>query len=147
MPKQHDREDEKTPFGGLNRSELMSRIKSKGNLSTELRMITLLRKNGLKGWRRNYKLEGNPDFVWRAERVVLFVDGCFWHGHDCGRNLRPKKNTDYWKNKISKNKIRDDYVNKFLKSKRWKVIRIWECVLKKNPEECASKIAVELGRV
>ena len=87
------------------------------------------------------------DFVWRAEKVVLFVDGCFWHGHNCGRNLSPKKNVDYWKNKISKNKMRDEYVNKFLENKGWNVVRIWECTLKKNPEECASKIAMALGRL
>ncbi len=93
-------------------------------------MMRFLKKCGLKGWRRNYALEGKPDFVWRKEHVVLFVDGCFWHGHDCGRNLSPVTNAKFWGNKIKKNKARDRAVTELLKDKGWKVIRIWECQLK-----------------
>ena len=81
--------EEITDFGGLTRSQLMSRIRSKGNATTEQTMVALLRKHGLSGWRRHYPVAGRPDFVWRQERVALFLDGCFWHGHGCGRNLVP----------------------------------------------------------
>ena len=88
--------EERTSFGGLCRSDLMSRISSYGNLTTEIRMAKLLRRAGLKGWRRHLALPGKPDFAWPAKKVALFVDGCFWHGHTCKRNLKPKTNAQKW---------------------------------------------------
>jgi len=61
----------------------------------------------------------------------LFFDGCFWHGHDC-RNTKPSDNADYWRKKIERNKRRDKLVNEALTEKGWKVLRIWECQVKKN---------------
>jgi len=92
-------------------------------------MMRFLKKSGLKGWRRHYPLKGKPDFVWRKERVALFVDGCFWHGHDCDRNLTPRSNVRFWEDKISKNKARDHAVTEHLQDRGWKVIRVWECQL------------------
>src|SRR5262245_24251696 len=89
-----------TSFGGLTRSKLMARIRSGGNKTTELQMIRLMRAYRITGWRRNSKLIGKPDFTWPKERMVLFVDGCFWHGHNCGRNLSPKRNQKFWREKI-----------------------------------------------
>lgn len=83
----------------------------------------------MKGWRRNYKLYGKPDFVFPKLRIVVFTDGCFWHGHDC-RNLTPKQNSDYWSKKIAKNKTRDNEVSAKLMEKGWNVLRLWECELK-----------------
>lgn len=137
---------EKTSFGGLKRSMLMSKIRSKENVTTELKMINLLREYHLKGWRRNIPLEGKPDFVWRKERVALFVDGCFWHGHNCGRNLTPKTNAIFWLNKINKNKKRDKHVNHALREKGWIILRIWECELKKKSLACMSRIEKALKR-
>lgn len=137
---------DKTSFGGLSRSQLMAKVKSQRNASTELRMIELLKKYGLKGWRRNILLEGKPDFVWRKEKVALFVDGCFWHGHNCGRNLTPKKNAEYWRQKIDKNRERDNSVNKMLSKKGWIVVRVWECQLKKKPEKCLYSLSNAIGR-
>ncbi|HRZ81636.1 MAG TPA: very short patch repair endonuclease, partial [Candidatus Hydrogenedentes bacterium] len=62
------------------RSEVMSRIRSRGNLRTELRLIEIMRGAGITGWRRGQPVLGRPDFVFRRERVAVFVDGCFWHG-------------------------------------------------------------------
>jgi DNA mismatch endonuclease (patch repair protein) len=92
-----------TSFGNLTRSELMSRIRSSGTKTTEERLAGLLRKAGLKGWRRQWPLPGKPDFAWPRDKVALFVDGCFWHGHNCGRNLTPKRNAQAWKEKIDNN--------------------------------------------
>lgn len=111
------------------RSRIMRQIKSSGNKSTELKLIKFFKVNSIKGWRRNFKLFGKPDFVFPLVRTVVFVDGCFWHGHNC-RNTRPKDNEDYWQQKILRNKTRDKIVSKTLKSKGWTVIRIWECQLK-----------------
>jgi len=133
---------ERTPttFGGLSRSELMSRVRSAGNLSTEIKLATLLRNHRLSGWRRRSSLPGKPDFVWSQARVAVFVDGCFWHGHNCGRNLKPITNEGYWDYKIQKNIARDKRVTRELRNKGWAVLRIWECRLEKDPERCLRRI-------
>jgi DNA mismatch endonuclease, patch repair protein len=143
-----DAEIERTTFGGLSRAELMSRIHSTGNKTTEKRLASLLRGSGLIGWRSHQVLTGRPDFVWRDCKVAVFVDGCFWHGHDCGKNITPKTNSNAWREKINKNKARDR--QSFLKLRRegWVVIRIWECQLSKNAGICVSRIrnAIERSR-
>jgi DNA mismatch endonuclease (patch repair protein) len=113
------------------RSEIMRAVKSKGNRSTEIKLIEIFKQHRIKGWRRNYKLIGKPDFVFPAQRIVLFVDGCFWHGHDC-RNTKPSDNAAYWSAKIEKNRKRDAFVTETLTQKNWTVIRIWECEIKKT---------------
>ena len=125
--------DVKTHFGGLTRSELMTRIRSGGNKSTELKLATLLRQHRLNGWRRHTNVTGKPDFVWRVHRTAVFVDGCFWHGHDCKRNLSPKRNIAAWRLKIAQTKRRDRRVTAELKREGWLVVRIWECSLANNP--------------
>jgi len=114
------------------RSEIMKANKPKGNKSTELKLIHPFKQLGLKGWRRNYKIAGAiPDFVFLKKRIAIFADGCFWHGHNC-RNVTPKKNAGYWREKIEQNKKRDrDIVNR-LTMKGWKVFRIWECEIKRG---------------
>lgn len=118
-------------FSQEERSEIMKKVRSKKNKSTELKLIRFFKEKGIKGWRRNYKLLGSPDFVFPKLRVVVFTDGCFWHGHDC-RNTKPEDNKTYWVKKIEKNRNRDALVNEELSKKNWKVIRIWECELKKK---------------
>jgi len=90
-----------TSFGGLSRSVLMSRVCSSQNATTELKLRALLRSARLTGWRCNSSLLGKPDFVFSQSKVAVFVDGCFWHGHKCGRNLTPKTNADAWSKKRS----------------------------------------------
>jgi len=116
-------------FSKPKRSSIMRSVKSTKNLSTELRLISLMKEFGIKGWRRNYSIIGKPDFVFRKNRIALFVDGCFWHGHNC-RNLKPSSNKNYWEQKIARNKGRDILVNSILHQKGWSVMRIWECSLK-----------------
>ncbi|MBA3248421.1 MAG: very short patch repair endonuclease [Pyrinomonadaceae bacterium] len=118
-------------FNQGQRSEIMRAVKSRGNKSTELKLIEIFKSHGVRGWRRNYRLFGNPDFVFPRKRLVVFVDGCFWHGHDC-RNTKPADNADYWNKKIEKNKKRDTLVSQTLSEKGWRVIRVWECQVKKN---------------
>lgn len=111
------------------RSQVMRKVKSNRNKSTELKLIALFKANKIKGWRRNYPLFGKPDFAFPAIKVVVFVDGCFWHGHNC-RNTTPKDNADYWTKKRERNIKRDGEVTQTLQNKGWKVIRLWECELK-----------------
>lgn len=111
------------------RSDIMRQIKSGRNKSTELKLITFFKANHINGWRRNYKLFGKPDFTFPKYKITVFVDGCFWHGHDC-RNTRPKDNADYWTKKRERNIKRDREVTQALQEKKWTVIRLWECELK-----------------
>lgn len=110
------------------RSEVMRKVKSRRNKSTELSLIAFFKANRIKGWRRNYKLFGKPDFVFPRHKTAVFADGCFWHGHDC-RNTRPKDNADYWSKKRERNMNRDKEVTQTLQNKGWTVIRLWECEL------------------
>lgn len=129
-----------TTFGSLTRSELMARVRSRGNATTEIRMKELLRHHCVSGWRRHLALPGKPDFAWPQYKIAVFVDGCFWHGHDCGRNLTPKANAEFWRAKVDRNRKRDRLVSRQLRSSGWKVLRIWECVLRKRPNVVARRI-------
>jgi len=113
------------------RSEIMSKVKSKGNLATEKKLIALFKAEGIRGWRRNYPLFGNPDFVFPKKRVAVFVDGEFWHGHP-SRGQIPKTNIEFWRNKLERNKARDCLVNETLCKKNWKVVRIWQHELRND---------------
>lgn len=128
----------------VTRSRIMSAIRGHGNASTEKRMIRILRENGISGWRRNQKLPGSPDFAFRAERVALFVDGCFWHG--CPRCYRePKQNTEFWREKIARNAARDKRVSRQLRRTGWSVLRFWEHALR-DEDLVASRIKKALLR-
>lgn len=125
-------------FSRRERSRIMSRIRSRGNAATELRLIELFRAHKVTGWRRNQKLFGKPDFVFHAKRIVVFVDGCFWHG--CPRCYRrPLSNRKYWDTKVLRNRERDRRVKKALQKLGWRVARIWAHELKK-PDRCLRKL-------
>jgi len=114
------------------RSEVMAAVRGKGNRSTEVRMVLLFRENRIKNWRRHLPLPGRPDFAFKAERVVVFVDGCFWHG--CPKCYRaPGSNVEFWLHKVEGNRRRDRSVSRQLRSAGWSVVRVWECSLKNNP--------------
>jgi DNA mismatch endonuclease, patch repair protein len=111
------------------RSLCMSRIRSRGNRTTELRFVRLLRRNRIRGWRRGSKMFGKPDFVFHKARVVVFIDGDFWHGNPKKCRL-PKSNCLYWAKKIGANKLRDRLVNRTLHKAGWTVARFWESDLR-----------------
>lgn len=103
----------------------MALVKGRGNKSTELRFVALLRSRRISGWRRHTSLPGRPDFTFPAEKVAIFVDGCFWHG--CKRCYRrPKSNIEFWAGKLRENMNRDRRVDRRLRREGWKVLRIWE---------------------
>jgi DNA mismatch endonuclease (patch repair protein) len=129
-----------TNFGKLTRGQLMARVRSKGNATTEKRLAKLLRKAGLQGWRSHQPLIGKPDFAWRTAKLAVFVNGCFWHGHRCGKNINPKINAAAWLEKLTKNRARDRRVNAELRKSGWTVVRIWECALRRDPERCIERI-------
>lgn len=116
-------------FSKKKRSEVMAAIKSKGNRDTELRLLEILKANRISGWRRHYPVPGMPDFAFRKEKVVIFIDGCFWH--NCPQHGHtPLSNRVYWLNKMKRNRKRDRMVNKILMEKGWTVLRFWEHELK-----------------
>jgi DNA mismatch endonuclease (patch repair protein) len=107
------------------RSEVMSLVRGRGNKCTELVLARLFRRNKIKGWRRQAPLPGKPDFIFRKQRLAVFVDGCFWHG--CPKHGRqPKSNCAFWRSKFAANKKRDRFVNQTLRRAGWFVMRIWE---------------------
>ena len=97
----------------------------------ELRLIEIFKQNGITGWRRNYPVKGHPDFVFPKQKIAVFVDGCFWHGHDC-RNTRPADHQEYWQKKRERNINHDQEVTAMFEARGWTVLRIWECELKKK---------------
>lgn len=113
------------------RSMNMSHIRSTNTKPEEIVRKYLFSK-GLR-YRKNVRsLPGKPDIVLRKYKTVIFVNGCFWHKHDCGRFIMPSTNTEYWSNKISRNVERDKINTKLLEAQGWKVIVIWECQLKRK---------------
>ena len=163
-------------FTQAKRSDVMSRIRSRGNKDTELALVRVFRAHGITGWRRHLKLragelsvesrkqnnsrrpttrrgEGGartnrvisqpstfnseltvrPDFVFKAMRLALFVDGCFWHG--CPKHAtKPHNNAAFWRKKFAANKARDRLVTRTLRRAGWRVLRIWEHELARKNE-------------
>jgi DNA mismatch endonuclease (patch repair protein) len=117
----------------MKRSAVMAPIRSTGNKDTELRLITRLRSAGITGWRRHHPLFGRPDFVFPKLRLAVFVDGCFWHG--CPLHAtQPRQNERSWREKIARNQARDRLVTRTLRTRGWRVVRIWEHELTKKNE-------------
>ncbi len=107
------------------RSSVMRCIKDSGNASTELKFLSVMKQYKLTGWRRNFPAYGRPDFVFPKEKIAVFVDGCFWHG--CPKHKQiPETNTEYWRDKIRKNRQRDRRVTRVLRNSGWSVMRVWE---------------------
>ena len=112
------------------RSFNMSRIKGK-NTKPEMQVRKFLHANGYRYKLHDKKLPGKPDIVLPKYRTVIFVHGCFWHGHtNCKYFVVPKARTQWWTDKINRNKANDEKAIKALKKDGWKVIMVWECKLK-----------------
>lgn len=114
------------------RSKIMSKIKGRGNKSTELRLRMYLVRNKIKGWQMHRRdLPGNPDFYFTKKKIVIFVDGCFWHG--CPKCYKGTKSNElFWNTKIDSNKKRDRKNNRYYRNIGFQVIRIWEHDLRKG---------------
>ena len=146
-------------FTKAKRSAVMAAIRSRGNKATELRMMALFRAEGITGWRRQVKLRSaergtrkgkatrvSVDFVFRKERVAVFVDGCFWHA--CPRHgTMPAGNRAFWKAKLARNAERDREVTRALRKAGWAVLRVWEHDLAaKHWPRVARRLVRALGR-
>ncbi|WP_342363490.1 DNA mismatch endonuclease Vsr [Terrarubrum flagellatum] len=108
----------------------MRRVKGK-DTAPEKKVRSLLHRLGYRFRLHRADLPGKPDIVMLGRRSVIFVHGCFWHGHDCARGARqPKANADYWRQKIARNRARDEKHLAELAALGWRVKIIWECELK-----------------
>ncbi|MES1216482.1 MAG: DNA mismatch endonuclease Vsr [Bacteroidota bacterium] len=117
------------------RSYNMSQIKAK-NTKPEMLVRRFLHAQGFRYKLHDKKLPGKPDLVLPKYKTVIFIHGCFWHGHDnCKYFVVPKTRTKWWLNKINTNKANDAKAIKALRKDRWKVINVWECRLKKKIAE------------
>lgn len=111
------------------RSEIMSHIRSK-NTKPEIIVRKMVFSNGYRYKLYKKDLPGKPDLVFVTPRKVIFVNGCFWHGHNCRNNLMPKSNQVYWKTKIEENIKRDKKNHRKLNKLGWSYCVIWECETK-----------------
>lgn len=112
------------------RSERMGRIRSK-NTQPELILRKLLRKIGFAGYRlHRVDLPGKPDIAFIGKKKAIFVHGCFWHQHGCGKYKMPKSRNNYWLTKLAKNIERDKENIEKLQTAGWSVLTIWECEIK-----------------
>lgn len=113
------------------RSEIMSCVRNR-RTAPEDEVAALLKGMGVK-YRRNVKtISGQPDFVVRSKSTVIFVNGCFWHGHpNCNRAKLPDSNRAFWEKKITANKTRDRRIAHKLRKEGWRVINVWQCHLRK----------------
>ena len=125
------------------RSKNMSAIKNK-NTKPELIVRKYLFSQGFRYRLNVSKLPGKPDIVLSKYRTVIFVNGCFWHLHNCKYFVYPKQNADFWKNKINSNVERDRRNYNALIAAGWKVIIIWECQLKQKREETLTALVKEI---
>lgn len=124
------------------RSMNMSHIRSKNSKPEEC-VRKYLFSYGLRYRKNVKKLPGCPDIVLPKYKTVIFVNGCFWHHHDCGRFVWPSSNVEYWHNKINRNVERDAQNTALLIEQGWQVLTIWECQLKKKVAEANLNILYE----
>jgi len=117
-------------FSKKKRSKIMASI-SGIETKPEIAVRSFLFKKGFR-FRKNIKtLPGKPDIVLTKYKTVIFIHGCFWHGHiNCAKSVLPTSNIEFWKNKIQKNIDRDKIVLSDLKKLDWKAITIWQCEIK-----------------
>lgn len=111
------------------RSRMMAGIRGK-NTQPELLIRRGLHRLGLRFLVHDKRLPGKPDLVFPKWRAAIFVNGCFWHGHDCRLFKLPSTRTEFWRDKINANKERDQTAIKKLDEAGWRALTIWECQIK-----------------
>lgn len=122
------------------RSAIMRAVRSK-NTTPELKVRSFLHRLGFRYRLYRSDLPGVPDLVFPRLKKVIFVHGCFWHGHSCARGNRvPKTRTPYWQQKISQNRERDERHLMELQNQGWSALTVWECDLAKNFDPTAKAI-------
>lgn len=120
----------------------MSRVRTR-DTEPELLLRKTLWATGMRGWRLHANdLPGKPDLVWRSKKLAVFVDGAFWHGHP---DYYRDQSGAFWNEKIASNRARDERVNRELEGTGWKIIRLWDFEVERDPIECVRRLAVALA--
>ena len=120
------------------RSALMSRVRTRST-APEVTLRKALWAHGVRGWRLHPKgVPGKPDLAWIGRRVAVFVDGAFWHGHP---DYYWGQSGKFWDEKLARNRARDERVNEELAAVGWKVIRLWDFEVERDPDACARRVA------
>lgn len=128
------------------RSELMSKVRS-ADTKPELMVRRYLHRHGFRYSLHSSKLPGKPDIVFPSRKVVIFVNGCFWHGHQHCRYFKvPKSNSEFWQNKIASNVARDEKNIKALKEMGYRVIVLWTCQLKSSSIKSLEAVVRKINR-
>jgi DNA mismatch endonuclease (patch repair protein) len=125
-------------FSPEKRSEIMRRVRSK-DTKPELIVRRLAHRMGYRFRLHSSNLPGSPDLVFPRFGSVVFVHGCFWHGHSCEAASLPSSRVEYWEAKRSRNKARDRKSARELRRLGWKVLTVWECQTR-NPEKVARRL-------
>ncbi len=125
------------------RSRMMSGIRGK-DTKPELLIRKSLFREGYRYRLYHKTMPGKPDLVLKKYRAVIFINGCFWHGHDCKLFKWPKTRMDFWKKKIEGNRLRDEKVKQELLSSGWRVMTIWECATRGTERIALSEIVQEI---
>ncbi|MBI5722748.1 MAG: DNA mismatch endonuclease Vsr [Planctomycetes bacterium] len=119
----------------VRRSQIMARIKGMDTVP-EIMVRRVLHRMGYRFRLHVSELPGKPDIVMPRHKLVVLVNGCFWHGHKCSDGHRPKSNTEYWIRKLDRNIVRDKQTKRLLRKKGWRVVTIWTC-------QCREKNKIE----
>lgn len=126
------------------RRRTMQAVKS-GDTKPELLVRRRLHALGYRYRLHDRRLPGKPDLVFARRGAVVFVHGCFWHGHDCARGARrPAANRDYWARKIARNRARDAANREALEAMGWRVLTVWECELR-DADAAIARLVAALG--
>lgn len=120
------------------RSKIMSRVKTR-DTSAEIQVRSVVHRLGYRYALNKRDLPGSPDLVFACRRRIVFVHGCYWHGHRCRYGRLPKSRLSYWRPKIEANKKRDRRNSRALKMTGWSVLVVWQCQLKR-PEALQKRI-------
>ena len=127
------------------RAKIMSSIRSRGNQSTEIAFMRALRAGRITGWRRHSSLPGRPDFSFSEARLVVFIDGCFWHRCPIHGNA-PTTNVSYWTPKIAATVARDLKITRLLRRQGYTVLRFWEHDVQARPAWCIRRAQAVLAK-
>lgn len=124
------------------RSGIMASVKNR-NTTPEVKLRKELHEIGLRYRLHAPDLPGTPDIVFPRFKAVVFVHGCFWHGHSCNRGALPATNTEFWRVKIGRNQIRDVEACRKLESVGWRSLVVWECSLRNRGEVERTALSVK----
>ena len=119
------------PLSKVQRSALMSKVRARGNKSTEKRVAATLAAHAINGWRKHpAHVAGKPDLYFPDHRLAVFLDGCFWHACPACKRRIPRSRSAFWRKKIQGNRLRDEKTRRKLRRNGYHVVRIWEHELK-----------------